>query len=326
MKSFITKLTSDTNISTSSVNDDHISNDDISYDNTNDITQMDLVNDTNISYDNTNDTSIISLSFNDNDISYDNNDISYDNNKYDGGLIMSTKKKPIILYIDYFKEQTQRILKHLSNNGIPVLDITEQLNNELLSGNIYNTVLTDNTDRLKALENIRTNNDFSFIKAYLDKITSNYKVISYNISAYLNIDMFSDFKRYYYKGDMILLSYFNQFNESFYESLMLVNEIYNLRKEETKNSALEKINKDNALEEILIMYRDQFNFKTRERLAYYYMFTNNKRYFNELLINYGVKLLDSIKLEKYNEKANYLPLDNEYTQMALTILIKDISE
>lgn len=309
MKSFITKLTSDISISTSSVNDDD----------TNDISQMESVNDDNTNEHNMSDTSISSSSH--------NNNISCDNNKYDGGLVLSTKKKPIILYINYFKEQTQRILKHLSNNGIPVIDITEQLNNELITGNIYNSVINDNiTDRSKMLENIKINNDFSFIKVYIDKITSGYKVISYNISTYLNIDMFTDFKRYYYKGDKILLSYFNKFNESFYESLMLVNEVYNLKKEETKYSSLEKINKDNAIEEILLLYKDQFDFKTRERLANYYRFTNNKRYFNEFLINYGAKLLDSIKLEKDNEKANYLPLDNEYTQMALTILIKDISE
>ena len=323
MKSFITKLTSDISISSSS-HDDITQMDSYNDTNTNDITQMDSYNDINISTSSFNDDNTNDITQTD---SINDTNISYDNNKYNGGLVLSTKKKPIILYINYFKEQTQRILKHLSNNGIPVIDITEQLNNELITGNIYNSVINDNiTDRSKVLENIKINNDFSFIKVYIDKITSGYKVISYNISTYLNIDMFTDFKRYYYKGDMILLSYFNQFNESLYESLMLVNEVYNLKKEETKYSSLEKINKDNALEEILIMYKDQFDFKTRERLSNYYRFTNNKRYFNEFLINYGAKLLDSIKLEKDNEKANYLPLDNEYTQMALTILIKDISE
>lgn len=267
------------------------------------------------------------------DDNIEQNNITENNNNYKGGLNLNTMEKPVILYTDYFKEQTQRILKHLNNIGIKSTDITEQLNNELITNKIYNQIKDYNENKAKININIRKNNDFSFIKKYINSITDNYKVISYNISNYLNIDFFSEFKRYYFKGEKILLNYFNINNDRFYESLLILPEIYNLKiDEKLYKQYIDILNKNeedtyfNLLTLALFNNNNNNNndFKLVRKLADYFRFTKNKKLFIEYIYKYCICTIENVKLEENKETINYLPLDREYTDTAANILLKDI--
>lgn len=249
-------------------------------------------------------------------------------NNYKGGLGLNNRKKPVILYADYFKEQTQRILKHLNNIGIKSTDITEQLNNELITNKIYDQIKDYNENKKVINANIRKNNDFSFIRKYINSITDSYKIISYNISNYLNIEFFSDFKRYYFKGEKEIINYFNINNDRFYESLLILPEIYNFKTDEKLFKQIKDIINDNKEDTYLnildLALSNNKSIQMIRKIADYFRFTNNKKLFIEYIFKYGICIIEDVKLEENKETINYLPLDNEYVEASTNILLKDI--
>ena len=251
-------------------------------------------------------------------------------NNYKGGLGLNNRKKPVILYADYFKEQTQRILKHLNNIGIKSTDITEQLNNELVTNKIYDQIKDYYENKKVINANIRKNNDFSFIRKYISSITDSYKIISYNISNYLNIEFFSDFKRYYFKGEKEIINYFNINNDSFYESLLILPEIYNFKTDEKLFKQIKDIINDNKEDTYLnildLALSNNKSIRIIRRIADYFRFTNNKKLFIEYIFKYGICIIEDVKLEENKEIINYLSLDNEYVEASTNILLKDIND
>lgn len=264
------------------------------------------------------------------DNNIEQNNTTEDINNYKGGLSLNTRKKPVILYADYFKEQTQRILKHLNNIGIKSTDITEQLNNELITNKIYDQIKDYNENRKVINANIRKNNDFSFIRKYISSITDSYKIVSYNISNYLNIEFFSEFKRYYFKGEKEIINYFNINNDCFYESLLILPEIYNFKTDEKLFKQCKDMindNKEDTYVKILdLTLSNNRNIQIIRKLADYFRFTNNKKLFTEYIFKYGICIIENTKLEENKETINYLPLDNEYVEASTNILLKDIND